>query len=368
MAAIAAQLGTSGLMREYGKRVVALLALFGTLIVAAGCRDSRNLPMSNGRPQITIMVGGLEKVIYLPAMLTQQLGNFGRNDIDVTLLGEQSGANAETALLTGDGQAVVGFYDHTIDLQAKDQCIKSVVQMADVPGEVELVSIRNSDSITTAADFRGRNLGITSLGSSTDVLTQALAGQAGLTTGDYTRVKVGAGQTFIASMNHGGIDAGMTNDPTVAQMVNSGQAKVLVDMRTEEGTRKALGDLYPSSSLYMRCDFVDAHPDVVQKLVTAFVQTLQWIDTHSPEQIADMMPRQYASADRELYIQSISDSIGMFNGDGMMKPEAAQNVLRILGQYSKNVARVKDRIELSATYTNQFVETALRAQQRSPSK
>ena len=100
--------------------------------------------MANGRPQITIMVGGLEKVIYLPAMLTQQLGNFERNDIDVTLLGEQSGASAETALLTGDVQAVVGFYDHTIDLQAKDQCIKSVVQMADVPGEVELVSTKNA--------------------------------------------------------------------------------------------------------------------------------------------------------------------------------------------------------------------------------
>jgi hypothetical protein len=31
-------------------------------------------------------------VICLPAMLTQQLGNVKRNDIDVTLLGEQSSA------------------------------------------------------------------------------------------------------------------------------------------------------------------------------------------------------------------------------------------------------------------------------------
>lgn len=349
---------------KYGKPLIALLALFATLILATGCRNSRNLPMSNGRPQITIMVGGLEKVIYLPAMLTQQLGNFERNDIDVTLLGEQSGANAETALLTGDVQAVVGFYDHTIDLQAKDQCITSVVQMADVPGEVELVSTKNADSITSPADFRGRNLGITSLGSSTDFLTQALAGQAGMNTADYNRVKVGAGQTFIAGMNHDGIDAGMTTDPTVAQMVNSGQAKVLVDMRTEEGTRQALGDLYPSSSLYMRCDFVDAHPEIVQKLATSFVQTLQWIKQHSPEQIAAEMPPQYASAGKELYTQSVADSIGMFNGDGLMKPQAAQNALRILGKYSKNVAPVKDRIDLSATYTTQFVETALRDQQQ----
>ncbi|MUM18966.1 ABC transporter substrate-binding protein [Mycobacterium sp. CBMA271] len=343
-------------MRKLALALTLVLAMF----IGAGCRDSRHIPMTNGRPQVTIMVGGLEKIIYLPAMLTQQLGYFKDNDIDVTLLSEQSGATAETALLTGDVQAVVGFYDHTIDLQAKEQCLTSVVQMADVPGEVELVSAQDAADIVSPADFRGKNLGVTSLGSSTDFLTQALAGQAGLNTADYNRVKVGAGQTFIAGMNHDGIDAGMTTDPTVAQMVNSGKAKVLVDMRTESGTREALGGLYPSTSLYMRCDTVTAHPDIVHKLVASFVRTLQWIKQHSPDEIAAKMPTQYSGGNKELYLQSIADSIGMFNGDGKMKPEGAQNALRILGMYSKNVAPVKNRIDINATYTTKFVEAAQR--------
>ncbi|RJO73585.1 ABC transporter substrate-binding protein [Nocardia panacis] len=347
----------------YGKHFAAAL-LAATTLFAAGCRDSRTIPMADGRPQITIMVGGLEKVIYLPAMLTKQLGFFEKNDIDVKLLGEQSGANAETALLTGDVQGVIGFYDHTIDLQAKDQCLKSVVQFADVPGEVELVSKADTAAITSVRDLKGRNLGVTSLGSSTDFLTQALTGQEGLTTADYTRVKVGAGQTFIAGMNHNGIDAGMTTDPTVAQMVTSGEAKVLVDMRTEAGTRAALGGLYPSTSLYMRCDTIDAHPDIVRKLVAAFVQTLRWITAHTPEEIAAKMPPQYANAGKDLYIQSIRDSIGMFNGTGLMKPEGAQNVRNILGRYSRNVAPVRDRIKVEETYTTAFVEEALRGARR----
>lgn len=345
---------------RYRKQLALVAVVVAALLTVTGCRDSRTIPMAGGRPQITIMVGGLEKVIYLPAVLTRQLGFFERNDIDVTLLGEQSGATAETALLTGDVRGVVGFYDHTIDLQAKDQCIRSVVQMSDVPGEVELVSKADAD-ITSVADLRGKKLGVTSLGSSTDFLTQALTGQAGMGTADYTRVKVGAGQTFIAGMNHDGIDAGMTTDPTVAQMVNSGDARILVDLRTEAGTRAALGGLYPATSLYMSCATIDAHPDIVRKLAAAFVQTLRWIRTHTPEEIAEKMPPQYASAGKDLYIQSIRDSIGMFNGDGLMKPEGAQNVLEILGKYSKNVRPVRDRIDLSATYTTQFVEEALRA-------
>lgn len=345
---------------RHRKTLALVLLAVSSLLLMTGCRDSRSIPVANGRPQLTIMVGGLEKVIYLPAMLTQKLGNFERNDIDVQLLGEQSGATAETALLTGDVQAVVGFYDHTIDLQAKDQCLRTVVQFADVPGEVELVSKSDAATIRSPKDFKGRNLGVTSLGSSTDFLTQALAGQEGLGTSDYTRVKVGAGQTFIAGMNHNGIDAGMTTDPTVAKMVTSGDAQVLVDMRNEQGTRAALGGLYPAASLYMRCETVDSHPEIVQKLVTSFVQTLQWIKTHSPEEIAAKMPSQYAGGDPKLYVKSVRDSISMLNGDGLMKREGAENVLRILSQYSRNVQPVRDRIDLNATYTNQFVEQALK--------
>lgn len=344
-------------MRFRKQFAVAVLAISALLLVT-GCRDSRAIPTHNGRPQLTIMVGGLEKVIYLPAVLTEKLGFFKDNDIDVQLLGEQSGATAETALLTGDVQAVVGFYDHTIDLQAKDQCLKTVVQFADVPGEVELVSKQDAETVKSPADFKGRNLGVTSLGSSTDFLTQALAGQAGLATSDYTRVKVGAGQTFIAGMNHDGIDAGMTTDPTVAKMVSSGDARVLVDMRNEQGTRAALGGLYPAASLYMRCETVDKHPEIVQQLANSFVATLHWIKTHSPQEIAAKMPSQYAGGDPKLYVTSIQDSISMFNGDGLMKREGAENVLRILGQYSRNVSPVRDRIVLEDTYTNRFVEQA----------
>ncbi|QIS11822.1 ABC transporter substrate-binding protein [Nocardia arthritidis] len=348
---------------RYTKHFAIALVAVAALLLATGCRDSRTIPMAGGRPQITIMVGGLEKVIYLPAMLTEKLGFFEQNDIDVKLMGEQSGATAETTLLTGDVQGVIGFYDHTIDLQAKDQCIKSVVQFSDVPGEVELVSKADAAQIKSVRDLRGKNLGVTSLGSSTDFLTQALTGQEGMSTADYNRVKVGAGQTFIAGMNHNGIDAGMTTDPTVAQMVKSGDASILVDMRNEAGTRAALGGLYPATSLYMRCETVESHPDIVQKVVTSFVQTLRWIKRHSPEEIAAKMPPQYANAGKDLYVRSVRDSIGMFNGDGLMKAEGAQNVLTILGKYSRNVAPVKDRIRLADTYTTRFVEEALRTNQ-----
>lgn len=339
--------------RRMAQAGAALLAV-GLAAGISGCRDSRAAAVdSQEAPEVNIIVGGLEKVIYLPAKLTEGLGYFEKEGVKVNLLGEQSGATAENSLLTGNAQAVVGFYDHTIDLAAKNQCITSVVQLANIPGEAEVVATSKAEAVKSPKDFEGKNLGITSLGSSTDFLTQALAGQAGVKS--YTPAKVGAGQTFIAAMDNGGIDAGMTTDPTIAQLVQSGKGKVIVDMRTEEGTKAALGGLYPAASVYMSCDFVQKNPKTVQKVANAFVGALRFINSHSAAEIAAKMPKEYANAGADLYEKSIADTKAMFNKDGVMDADGAKNVLRILDSYSSNVKGKGSSIDLAKTYTTDFV-------------
>jgi NitT/TauT family transport system substrate-binding protein len=336
---------------------LAVVALIGT----TACRSTKSADAASGAaplPAIKIMIGGIDKVIYLPAKLTEQLGYFKAEGLDVQLLSEPSGAQAENVLISGDVQGVVGFYDHTVDLQTKGKCVQSVVQFADVPGEVEVVAASKADQIRSPADFKGRKLGVTSQGSSTDFLTQYLTTKAGLKKGDYTTVKAGAGPTFIAAIDNGGIDAGMTTDPTAAQLLTTGKAKVLLDMRTEQGTRSALGGLYPASSLYMDCAWVNAHKPAVQKLANALVRTLHWIKGHSAADIAAKMPADYAAAGQDLYVKAINDSMGMFNGDGRMKAEGAENVLNVLSLFSPNVQGKKDSVDLSRTYTTEFVVKA----------
>src|SRR6478735_407061 len=265
-------------MQQHTRRLAAA-ALVSVVAASslAGCRSSdasaENGDAASGRPQVTIMVGGIDKVIYLPAMLTQQLGYFDDEGVDVKLLTEPSGASAENVLVAGQVQGVVGFYDHTITLQAQGKCVESVVQLAKVPGEAEVVATKAGD-LTSADQFSGKKLGVTT---------------------------PGAGSTFIAALENGGIDAGMTTDPTIATAVDKGLGKVMIDMRTEEGTKAALGGLYPAASLYMTCDYVEQNPKTVQKLADAFVKTMQWISKHTLDEIEDQMPKDNAGDDEALY-------------------------------------------------------------------
>ncbi|MEJ7137796.1 ABC transporter substrate-binding protein [Amphibiibacter pelophylacis] len=307
---------------------------------------------------VTLMVGGINKIIYLPAKLTEQLGYFRQEGVDVKLLSEPAGVNAENEMLAGAVQGVVGFYDHCIDLQAKGKQAMSVVQFAKVPGEVELVSAKDAATLKSAADFKGKSLGVTGLGSSTDFLTQAMAVRAGLKQGDYSLLPVGAGNTFIAAMQQGRINAGMTTDPTVAQMLSTGQAKVLFDMRTEAGSRAAVGGLYPAASLYMPADWVAAHKDEVQKIARAFVRTMKYISTHSAEDIASKMPADYYGSDKNLYISAIKASMPMFTADGRMPATGPETVLKVLSEFKPQMKSA--HIDLAKTYTTAFVDEALK--------
>lgn len=145
----------------------------------------------------------------------------------------------------------MGFYDHTIDLQAKGKAAISVVQFSQAPGEAILVSSKLVNEIKSPADFMGRVLGVTGLGSSTNFLTQYLAVASGVKSSEITPVPVGAGATFIAAMKQSRIDAGMTTEPTISRLLATGDAKILVDLRTSEATKKWLGGLYPAACLCM---------------------------------------------------------------------------------------------------------------------
>ena len=306
--------------------------------------------------KITIMVGGIEKQIYLPAKLAEQLGYLKETGLEIELLSEPAGVNAETEMLSGAAQGVVGFYDHTIDLQARGKLVQSVVQFSQAPGEAILVSKAAAGQIKSPADFKGKSMGVTGLGSSTNFLTQYLAARAGVKNSEFTTLPVGAGSTFIAAMSQGKIDAGMTTEPTISRLVSTGAASILIDLRTVKETEAALGGTYPAACLYMPNAWVNAHKVEVQKIVTAFVKTLKYINSHSAKEIAEKLPADYYASNKQMYIDALESSKKMFTPDGIMPENGPQTVLNVLNGFDKAVQGKS--INLANTFTTEFVKAA----------
>jgi NitT/TauT family transport system substrate-binding protein len=335
---------------------MATAVLAGCANNASGASGAASQPAANAA-NVTIMVGGLSKQIYLPFMLAKQLGYYDKIGVNVNLIDEPAGGDATQNMLAGQVQGVGGFYDHNIALQAQDKFSESVVSMLQIPGEVELCRSDLKGVINSPADFKGRSLGMTDTGSSTDFLTQYLTTKNGVDPTQTTRRGVGAGQTFIAAMKQKAIDCGMTTEPTVSQALSDGTAFILLDMRTAEGSKAALGGTYPATSLYMQTDWVNSNKDTVQRLVNAYVSTLKWIQEHTAQQIADKMPADYyQGVGKDAYAAALNSEKGIFNPTGIMPADGPPTCLAVLSAFNDKVKGKS--IDVTKTYTDDFVKAA----------
>src|SRR5437667_916165 len=340
-------------MHLFNRRLFGAVA---SVVVLAAC-GSTNAPSSGGVTTISlkVMVGGLNKQIYLPNMLAQRLGYFKDQHLDVTLIDEGSGQASEEEVVAGNVDAGSGAYVHPMVLNTQGKKIETICQFGIAPGEAEVVDASLSN-ITSAKDLKGKNLGVTDLGSGTHVLTQAILGSAGVDPTSAKYVAVGAGDTFIAAIQQKKIAAGMTTFPTISRLVNSGKGKILVSLLTPADTRAALGGDYPFIGVFAKNDWVNGNKDVAQRLVNAYVKTLKFIHSHTAAEIADKMPADDYAGDKASYVADLQSQLGIFGTDCKMPVGGPENVQKIQKQF---VASHKGKsANLSETYTKEFADNA----------
>ena len=87
-------------------------------------------------PKLRLAVGGKSAIFYLPLSVTERLGYFTDAGLEVEIADVQSGARALQSLVGGSADVGVGTFDHTIQMQAKNQPIAAAVQLGQFPGYV----------------------------------------------------------------------------------------------------------------------------------------------------------------------------------------------------------------------------------------
>ena len=146
------------------------------------------------------------------------------------------GVGAEDAMASGQVDMAGAWYIHTIDFQSKGKDVVDVVQLSGAPGEREMCG--TNSGVHSAADFKGKTLGVTDLGSGTDELTQFLAAQKGVTHSEYHTLAVGAGTTAIAAIQRNTAQCVMTTQPTVGALERKHLAYSALDLATTQGAQR----------------------------------------------------------------------------------------------------------------------------------
>jgi NitT/TauT family transport system substrate-binding protein len=309
----------------------------------------------DGLRTVRIAVGGQTQLIYLPTTLARELGFYREEGIDAELQDFAGGAKALQALVGGSADVVSGFYDHTIQMAADGREFVAFVAMLRYPGMVIATSPQQASTIVRVADLKGRVVGVTSAGSSSQMLLTYLLQRHGVPADAVSVTSIGTAATAVAAMEYGKVDAGVMADPsfTLVARRNPG-VRVLADLRTPAGVKEAFGtDTYPASVLYSSGEWVDANRDTAARLARAIVRTLTWIQTHTPEEIATRMPKAFRGDDEGLYVEALRASMPMFSPDGLMSAAGAEVVRTLLAGSLEKVRAAT--IDTSKTFTNEFI-------------
>lgn len=203
-----------------------------------------------------------------PLWVAHDLGLFNRQGLDVQLLYIGGGSVVMQALLGGDVQFV------RLGANAVVQASLRGAEMKMIANTINrlVFKLMSKPEIKTAADLKGKSIGVTRLGGSTDFALDLALKKWGLRRGtDVAVVQTGGMPQLLGAIKNGPVAGGVISPPTNLQAQKLG-LRELVDF----------GDLeipYPNSPLAAMQSYLNKNRDVVASFLRAYAEGIHRVKT-----------------------------------------------------------------------------------------
>ena len=336
------------------KGILAGLVLFSLHAVSSA------LPLEETR--LTIAVGGKSVLYNLPLTIAEQKGYFKEAGLQVDIADFAGGGKALQALIGGSADVVSGAYEHTITLQSKNQYITAFIMTGQAPQIVVAVSRKTMPDYHQISDLKGKRIGISAPGSSTNMVANVVLARAGLKPGDVSFIGVGTTAAAVDALRSGRIDAIANTEPVISLLEKSNDIIIVADTRTKAGTEAIFGGPMPAGSLYAKESFLKNNPATIQAVTSAMLKALRWLNTASPEEVAAVVPENYLLGDPTLYKMAFTNIHPAISRDGLFTLVATKTALHALSTFDPSIQ--PEHIDLSRTWTNRYVIEAQRNEQK----
>lgn len=341
----------------YADRAIA--APKSPVILAAAAADLRRVPprvMSALQTRrIVVVVDGLDAIRNFPVLVAEKLGYLKGEDFSVTLMDVRPDISVDAMVADGTVDASIAYYHHTVAGTAAGTPMKAVATLGVTPGVKIMVARGARSRIRTAADLKGARIIAGGPYSAKTTVANALVIANGLSPKDYVPLLPEDKLTISKMLQNGEADVVVARTPDGQYYEREGVASLLVDLTRTDTTKRALKAPFPTTAVYMSSARIEADPAVAQFLATAFVRTLAYIRSHSPSEIATLLPARVRGKDESAFLSALTESVAMYANDGRMPAGGAEEELRVLQAAIPRYAAVKPQ----DTFTNTFAEKAL---------
>lgn len=279
-----------------------------------------------------------------------------KEGLDVTIQPTNS-SSAMQAVLSGQAQFVNMGPGAAILARSKGAPIKAVY--LNMRHNFQFPVVLESSSIKSIKDFKGKTIGVISYGAQLVEIIKGMIAEAGLDPNkDVTFVETGAGAQAVAALTSGKVDVWGTWDSQIATAENMG-------IKLRRFTSPEAEKLVFGGSYFVRDDFIEKHPEIVEKVLRCVAQGSALV-LENPQGAVKAHWSVYPSSkptnltDEQALEQAMhlikvrSEFLRPNDGEqwGQFPPQAA----KVMVDFMKANNRLQGDLDPESLYTNQFVK------------
>ena len=323
-------------------------------VILAVCLSACGRSTAEGPREIRVALSR-DGITWVPIHLADTLGYFSEQNLKISVLDTAGLSRSMEALLGGSVDVVGGSLLQTLPLAAEGRNVRSFLLLYTRPTIVIAVAPALAGKITDIAKLKKHNVGVSAMGSPLHMQLNFVLAKHGLSPEDVYIVPIGTAASSLTALEKGRVDAAVLVGSAITSFERGNpHAVFLSDSRTVEGSRQMFGtEVFPSTSILAQDSWLRANPDTAHRFAKAVLKAMEWMRTHSAEEVRTQMPEATRMPDAEADLQAIRQAQQTLSPDGVTPDSAPQLMKEFLAVSNEKVRTAT--IDFTKVYTNEFV-------------
>lgn len=276
------------------KRVILLLSVLLSLsLILAGCSKSEGELTKVRLSEVT------HSIFYAPqyVALTQEF--FEEEGLEIELINSQGADKVMTAVLSG--QVDIGFAgpEACVYVYNEGRADYGVVFAQLTNGDGTFLLGREPDPGFKWSDLKGKTVIGGRKGGMPAIILQYVLEKNGLKVGEDVFIDTTMQFAAMPGAFMGGQgDYVIIFEPTASTMEKEGKGYIVASLGEESGE-------VPYTAYFARKSTIENNPELIAKFTRAIYKGQQWVDTHSPEEIAQAIKPHFPDESDEILVSSV---------------------------------------------------------------
>ncbi len=257
-----------------------------------------------------------------PDYVATEKGFYKEQGLEVNLIGVKSNPEIIQLMIGGDAPFATGDTTDSMLLALQKGFKVKGLMAKGIAAPYDLVV---SGDIKNYSQLKGKKFAVSALKSASTIMLKVVLAANGLKEGDYQLLVVGGNDSRLAALRQGGVQGAVLNPPANFIAEKGG-------MRVLDHFTKYVAH-YDFVSIAASEKYIQANPQVVQKLVTAYLKALDWLAKPGNRVEAEAILAKVLKIDREIAQKSYQYFMvdnRIFSPKGDPSPEAYGEMIKAM--------------------------------------